>query len=78
MCPFYLTRELAKTADIVFMPYNYLIDPRVRAGLTNLNLEGSTLIFDEAHNVEVRTLSSDLLLGTLKTEPHLFTKQKFA
>jgi regulator of telomere elongation helicase 1 len=30
VCPYYLSRELASTADLVFMPYNYLIDPRNR------------------------------------------------
>lgn len=52
-CPFYLAREMARTADLVFMPYNYLIDSKNRAGLNMLRLENSILIFDEAHNVEV-------------------------
>jgi regulator of telomere elongation helicase 1 len=52
-CPFYLAREMARTADLIFMPYNYLIDSKNRSGLSMLSLENSVLIFDEAHNVEV-------------------------
>ena len=58
-CPFYLAREMARTADLVFMPYNYLIDSKNRSGLNMLRLENSILIFDEAHNVEVRLFSSE-------------------
>jgi hypothetical protein len=36
-CPFYLSRALGKTeADIVFMPYNYLLDSQTRATLGEL------------------------------------------
>lgn len=54
-CPFYLERELEKSADIIFMPYNYLVDSSTRASL-NINLENSILIFDEAHNLVVKVL----------------------
>ena len=37
----------------MFLPYNYLIDPRTRGGLS-IAWENAVLIFDEAHNVEVR------------------------
>lgn len=56
-CPFYTAREMASTAELVFMPYNYLIDSRTRAGLKMLTLQNAVLIFDEAHNVEVRALA---------------------
>jgi Rad3-related DNA helicase len=52
-CPYYLSRELQKTADVIFMPYNYLVDVSIRDSL-NINLEDAVLIFDEAHNL-VRT-----------------------
>lgn len=29
-CPYYMSRELKNHADIIFMPYNYLLDPRMR------------------------------------------------
>lgn len=32
-CPYYMAKELMKTADIVFMPYNYLLDYRIRKNL---------------------------------------------
>lgn len=30
VCPYYLSRNLTQRADILFMPYNYLLDPKVR------------------------------------------------
>jgi regulator of telomere elongation helicase 1 len=30
LCPFYLARELQATSDVLFMPYNYMVDPKVR------------------------------------------------
>lgn len=49
-CPYFMTRELQKTVDIVFAPYNYLIDPWFRKGL-GVEWKNSILIFDEAHNL---------------------------
>ncbi len=51
VCPYYLSKELQQTADIIFMPYNYLVDPEIRRNLT-LSLQDAVLIFDEAHNLE--------------------------
>ncbi|XP_057536046.1 regulator of telomere elongation helicase 1 homolog isoform X2 [Amaranthus tricolor] len=50
-CPYYVSRELIKSADILFAPYNYLID---RAFKDKIGIEwfSSILIFDEAHNLE--------------------------
>lgn len=53
-CPYFMSRELAAGADIVFMPYQYLIDPKTRTGMSKMCWENSVLIFDEAHNLEVR------------------------
>lgn len=64
-CPFYLTREMARTAELVFLPYNYLLDSRARGGLSMLTLENSVLIFDEAHNVEVCLLPNNSPTGSL-------------
>lgn len=32
-CPYYGSRELQKDVDILFTPYNYIIDPRTRKAL---------------------------------------------
>lgn len=45
-----MTRELHKVVDIVFAPYNYLIDPWFRKRL-GVEWKNSILIFDEAHNL---------------------------
>ncbi|XP_025422796.1 Fanconi anemia group J protein homolog isoform X2 [Sipha flava] len=50
-CPYYGSRVLLKTAEIVFCPYNYVIDPVIR-GTMNLQLKGHVIIVDEAHNIE--------------------------
>ncbi|GAV72683.1 DEAD_2 domain-containing protein/Helicase_C_2 domain-containing protein [Cephalotus follicularis] len=50
-CPYYISRELHKVVDILFAPYNYLIDRGNRKSLT-IDWDNSILIFDEAHNLE--------------------------
>ena len=29
MCPYYLAREFKSQADVIFMPYNYILDVKV-------------------------------------------------
>ena len=41
---------MAKNADIVFMPYNYVIDQSIRYGMEGI-FDDAVIIFDEAHNV---------------------------
>ncbi|KAJ2866520.1 hypothetical protein GGH94_001488 [Coemansia aciculifera] len=50
-CPYFAARDLSGTADLVFCPYNYILDPGVR-GSAGVELEGNVVILDEAHNVE--------------------------
>jgi len=49
-CPYYATKDRASAADLIFMPYNYLIDERIRANY-DIKFENTLIIFDEAHNV---------------------------
>ncbi|CAO3590604.1 unnamed protein product [Absidia cylindrospora] len=50
-CPYYASRDLAKTAELVICPYNYLVDPMIRMSL-DIQISGSIIILDEAHNIE--------------------------
>lgn len=51
VCPYYVSKEIHKDADILFGPYNYVIDHGYRDSLS-FNWNNSVLIFDEAHNLE--------------------------
>lgn len=50
-CPYYMARGISGSADIVFLPYNYVLDPKLLKS-ASLKLEKSVVILDEAHNVE--------------------------
>ncbi|TBU16920.1 Rad3-like DNA-binding helicase [Ordospora colligata] len=50
-CPYYASRILNEDAEVIFAPYNYLIDPKIRQS-TGINLENCVVIIDEAHNIE--------------------------
>jgi regulator of telomere elongation helicase 1 len=52
-CPWYLTRSAASSGEveILFVPYNYLIDRSARDSL-DLDWANDVIIIDEAHNLE--------------------------
>lgn len=50
-CPYYASKELLDDAEIIFMPYNYLLDPKMRKA-NKIDLQNTIVILDEAHNVE--------------------------
>ncbi|KAJ8358971.1 hypothetical protein SKAU_G00154960 [Synaphobranchus kaupii] len=50
-CAHYAARELMQGANIVFCPYNYLLDPLIRESMM-INLKGQVVVLDEAHNIE--------------------------
>jgi len=41
-------KDRAAGADVVFMPYNYLIDDKIRENF-EISFKNSIIIFDEAH-----------------------------
>jgi regulator of telomere elongation helicase 1 len=49
-CPYYMARDSQASAEIIFIPYNYIVDPASRKS-QNIQLENSIIIFDEAHNL---------------------------
>lgn len=42
---------MAEDAELIFCPYNYIINPIIREGL-EVNMRGSIIILDEAQYVE--------------------------
>ncbi|KAL0215129.1 hypothetical protein P9112_007313 [Eukaryota sp. TZLM1-RC] len=49
-CPYLTSRSLAKEADVILMPYNYLLSSSARNQL-KFDLKNSIIILDEAHNI---------------------------
>ena len=50
-CPYFASRELKIRSDIIFCPYNYLIEPLIRKSM-EISVKGQIIILDEAHNIE--------------------------
>ncbi|KAI9276323.1 hypothetical protein BC943DRAFT_333049 [Umbelopsis sp. AD052] len=50
-CPYFAAKTLMDVAEIIFCPYNYLIEPLIRAAY-DINLKDAVVIIDEAHNIE--------------------------
>jgi len=51
VCPYYMSRDNLSRADVIFAPYNYLVDPATRKA-QGIDISNSVIIFDEAHNLE--------------------------
>ena len=53
VCPYYYSRNATTLADaeVVFVPYNYIIDRNARRGL-DIAWDNCVVIFDEAHNLD--------------------------
>ena len=51
ICPYYLQKSRIQFSDLILMPYNYLIDPKIRENF-KIDYSNSIIIMDEAHNIE--------------------------
>ncbi|QHS76720.1 DNA helicase [Saccharomyces paradoxus] len=56
VCPYYVSREALPIAEVVTLPYQYLLSESTRSSL-QINLEDSIVIIDEAHNL-IETINS--------------------
>jgi hypothetical protein len=50
VCPYYGSRRAVPSADVLLVPYSAVLQPETRRSL-GIELEGSVVIFDEAHNL---------------------------
>ncbi|XP_024169418.1 Fanconi anemia group J protein homolog [Rosa chinensis] len=50
-CSYYAARSMSDDAELVFCPYNYIINPVIR-GAMEVDIQGSIVVLDEAHNIE--------------------------
>jgi Rad3-related DNA helicase len=51
-CSYFGTKERSeKIADVIFCPYNYILDPKIRSAM-NISLKRGIVVVDEAHNIE--------------------------
>ncbi|RLN82371.1 hypothetical protein BBJ28_00010567 [Nothophytophthora sp. Chile5] len=50
-CAYYFAKSTLESAHIVFCPYNYVLDPSIRAAV-GIHLNDAIVVLDEAHNVE--------------------------
>ncbi|KAJ1411488.1 P-loop containing nucleoside triphosphate hydrolase [Sesbania bispinosa] len=50
-CSYYAARSMSDDALLVFCPYNYIINPVIRAAM-DVDIKGAIIILDEAHNIE--------------------------
>ncbi|EUD69151.1 hypothetical protein C922_00014 [Plasmodium inui San Antonio 1] len=50
VCPYYLSRENVKNADIILLPYVCILNEHVRRGL-KISIKNNIVIFDEAQNI---------------------------
>lgn len=56
VCPYYAARDFIPSSEIVTLPYQYLLSESTRSQL-RLDLKGSIVVIDEAHNL-VDTINS--------------------
>ncbi|CEG39082.1 hypothetical protein L917_18991 [Plasmopara halstedii] len=71
-CAYFHSRDALIHANIVFAPYNYLLDPTIRNAM-GIVIKDAIIVLDEAHNVEDTCRSSasvevthDVLLASIK------------
>lgn len=51
ICPYYMSHHMAQRADVIFSPYNYVLDERTRGKTISDCFSEGIIIFDEAHNI---------------------------
>lgn len=52
-CPYFMSQHMAEDAEIVFSPYNYVLEERNRSNNSTIfkSISHGIVVFDEAHNI---------------------------
>lgn len=50
VCPYFLNKVDKNSADLILLPYNYIISESIRKRMS-VELTDNIIIFDEAHNI---------------------------
>ncbi|KAJ3071405.1 DNA-dependent ATPase of the nucleotide excision repair factor 4 complex [Podochytrium sp. JEL0797] len=62
-CPYFLSRKMLASANVVIYSYHYLLDPKVASMVSKELSKDCIVVFDEAHNIDnvcTESLSVDL------------------
>jgi len=57
MCPYFVTRQMIKSSNLILAPYNYVLDEQIRGQIgivldNESDTRNSIIVFDEGHNIE--------------------------
>lgn len=50
-CPYFVSRQWSQSAEVIFAPYNYILDPVIQRAM-EVDIQDAIIILDEAHNIE--------------------------
>jgi Fanconi anemia group J protein len=73
-CPYYLSRALVKHAEIVFAPYNYLLDPGIREAMS-LDMKNSVIVLGKLFLRDAPVTSLSGVVGVNDSPARLFFQQ---
>lgn len=69
-------RDEAKDAELLLLPYDYLISPQIRDTLQEVSLKNSVLIFDEGHNIESPGMEAPCLCHTSERKEEFLVRRE--
>jgi len=73
LCPYFLSRRAAEECLVVVAPYQYIFDERIRSTV-KLDISGTVLVFDEAHNAD--KISQEVLSDSLSEKGLINAKKE--
>jgi chromosome transmission fidelity protein 1 len=66
LCPYYAQRYRQDTAHLHLMPYNYILNSKIRSA-TGIDLNNKIVVIDEAHNI-AKACESSLSISVTQDE----------